>query len=686
MAETTTRADVDFLSLSAAQERRLLQQMEENRDEALLARADFPVRHAERYRRYLADHTLRPNGPWPEAPRLFLPTTRSILERLHEEIWQALFGNMLQIRANPFGDEDIKGAEAASRFVRWTLEHTLPWQMIASDLIFDALLDSAGVAKVSTWEPPWPAPSGDARRFLRRQVMVDTCDLGMLLVAPDAEGLQYPQCRYVHQEFFLREDDVLRLGRKGFDVPDYDQLGDSQQMTERKQVEMEREGERVVEFHPASVLFVESYERFVLEEDLGEEDIIVSWFPDAQMQGTSHSTASNVGRIAGVRRLIDVFPQDDRPRRPFFPITFWGQPRQWRGLNIPDRLMAMQDIINRLHEQLIGYGEVSMLPFVFVNAFLTGEVPDLRTVRPGSTVVIDDTSSQGVQFAPTRSLNRHFAEQISMMQAHVERDARVTDFNLGRQGQGANTPRTASATMALLGEQRKAYGSHVRKAALQFGDLITFHFRLWQEILPDETYVGMHPNIPTFTSQSALLEGSLWDRLFAPKPMTDTGRPLPEQQTAIPISREAISGFYDIRLDVNPEEQFDRQALLSLYQLTAPAVQEYPLGSRTMLKRLWSALDQKGFDDIYPEELALLQTQQRMMAIQVQIATFETQLRQIEQSAAQAQLQEAQQAPGGTGSLGSSGGSIDPGLARVLQGMLGGGQPTNGPQVSGVGS
>lgn len=55
----------EFLKLSGSQEQRLTAQVEKHRDEALLARADFPIRHSERYRRFLADPTLRPPGPWP---------------------------------------------------------------------------------------------------------------------------------------------------------------------------------------------------------------------------------------------------------------------------------------------------------------------------------------------------------------------------------------------------------------------------------------------------------------------------------------------------------------------------------------------------------------------------------------------------------------------------------------------
>lgn len=631
----------EFIRLSANQEQRLVKQVQRHRDEAMQARGDFPLRHAERYRRYLADPTLRPPGSWQDSAQLFIPTTRSVLERLQDEVWQALFATTLQVRAVPFGDEDIQGAAMTTRFLRWTLEKTLNWGKITSSLIFDALLDSVGVAKVAAWEPPWKPPSKRDERFLRRQVQIYPLDLGTLLVAPDAEGLQYPECRFIAHEFFLTPDDLLRMERRGFDVPDYDELGDSQQMTERKAIELEREGQRVVAFQPDSIAFVESYERFTLDDDEGDEDLIVSWFPDAMTQGTSDNSPSNHGRIAGVRRLAEVFPQDDRPRRPFFQVSFWEQPRQWRGLNVPDRLESMQDLINRLHEQLVNYGEVSMLPFVFVNTFLTGEIPDLRTVRPGTTVPIDDIS--GVQFAPTRSLNRHFAEQIQLMQANVERDSHVTDFSLGRQGQATNAPRTASATMALLGESRKSFGKMVRDAAAQFSALLSFHFRLWQEILPDDTYAQIQPMAgggPPTAPQEA---STLWDRLFAGTPTTDVGRPLPDMRAAVPISREMISGFYDVTIDVNPEAQFDQQVIMGLFQLTAPALADYPMGMREMLKRVWATYNQPGFDNIYPEEVAMLQTQQRLTAVQVQLATFQAQLAQLDQAQAQQQLQELQQ-------------------------------------------
>jgi hypothetical protein len=659
-----TAQDNTFIRLSDHQFSQLTAQVIKHRNDALASRSDFPIRHSDRYRRFLADPTLRPPGPWPESSRLFIPTTRSVFERLHAEAWQTILGDPAQITVKPFGDEDGENAEMAGRFLHWTLESTVDWVGTTIDLLFDALLDSVGVAKIMGWTPPWDPPSKDARRFLKRTVRMDALDLGMLLVAPDAEDLQYPQGQYVAQEFFLSKDDLLRMEWRGFNVPQYDNLGHSQQLTDRKRLELEREGHRVVEFHPESIPFVESYERFILDDHGGEIDLIVSWFPDAMVDGSSHNVEENHGRIAGVRKLIDVFPQDDRPRRPFFPITFWPQPRQWRGMNVPDRLESMQDLINRIHEQLVNYGEVSMLPYVFANTFLTGELPDLRTVRPGSTVTVDDVG--GLQFAPTRSLNRHFAEIIQLGQAQVERDSNVTDFSLGRQAAGKNAPRTASGTAQLLAETRRSYSMLIRKATKQFENMLSFKFRLWQSILPDGAMVQIFD--PEDKRASEEEPKNLWDRLFSKEALSATGAPAGDRFVARRIRRQQISGMFDAKITVNPEASFDRQVLSSLFQVTAPVIQEdYPIGLRIMLKRLWSSMGQKGFDDVYPEEIANLQQRQRMLTLQTQLAVSQQELDAVIQQEAQNQLAEFESA---IQESSDNGGEISPDLINAIRQMM----------------
>ena len=148
----------ESVDLSTAQLDELRQQVEKHRDEALTSRLDWPSRHAERYKRYLADPALRPEGPWPDAPRLFVPMTRDVHEKLLSEIWSVLFGNPDNIKLSPFGEEDVDNATLASRFLRWSLRSLVDqqwWDQESYMTLFDALLDSAAVAKVVAWKPPW---------------------------------------------------------------------------------------------------------------------------------------------------------------------------------------------------------------------------------------------------------------------------------------------------------------------------------------------------------------------------------------------------------------------------------------------------------------------------------------------------------------------------------------------------
>lgn len=615
--------------LSTAALTDLRTQLIRNREEALSSRSAWPGHHAERYRRFLADPALRPPGPWPDAARLFISVTRYTLEKLHSDLWQTLFNLPQNIRLVPFGEEDVAKAQVATRFLHWTLRRVIDFQSVSSDLLFDALLDSAGIAKVVAYSPPWSLPA-TAERFFERIVRIDALDQGTLLIPPDATGLQYPEARYIGQEFHFRADDLIRLRRQGYDIPSHDHFRHAesdQTPTERQRVELERDGHSLYPYHPDTYLCVESYERFPLTAHGPETDLIISWFPSAQAQDGTHSAQ---GHIARIRRLTDVYPQDDRPRRPFFPVTIWPQPRQWRGMNVPDRIESMQDLVNRLHEQVVNYGEVSMLPYVFANTFLTGDLPDLRQVRPGSVVPIDDVN--GVEFAPSRSLNRHFMEQIQLALGNVEKDTSVTDFSLGRQSDRPNAPRTATATLSLLQEGRKTFSMLSKHAANQFAHLLTFYQRLWQEVMPNRFRA---PTLPISQMENPESQDIL-QRLFGGHTETRT--------IAETLTREQLSGLFDAEVEINPEAPYERQTLTYLAQLILPSTANYARGQRELLRRVWEGFDQKGFEQIWPRELADTQTNVQLLTLQIQTEQLRMQLQQMQaaQMQVQAQMQAAQ--------------------------------------------
>ena len=479
--------DTKSVKLSASQEHKLLRQIRKNYDSGLNSRGNFPTRHAERYQRYLADVTTRPPGPWPDAAKLFIPHIRDVMEANHASIYQTLWGNPDHLKLKPFGEEDVPKTELATRFLHWTLSGVVPFLTARQGLpaitytsLFDALLDGASVLKIYPTTPPYTPPTKDAKRYLGKYIQIDHVDLGQFIVPTDAEGLQYPQSRYVAQELWRTWDDLQRMKARGYEVPDQEdqfEKGRTREWTDRRRQEAERNEQTLDMGEGFWTLAIESYERFRLEDKGGlEEDVIVTWLPDAEESKS----------LMRVVRLADVFPVLDRPYRPFFNITLWPQPRQWMGLNVPDRLKSLQNVLNRLHEQCINYGELSMLPFYFYNAYMTGDLPDLRTVRPGQGVPVMDPA--GIQFSPSRSMNRHFVELIQLFQAAVERDTHTNDFSMGRQADRPNTPRTLGATALIMQAGKQAFTPIIKHLGGQYGDALNFFFALWQAFMPNPTW------------------------------------------------------------------------------------------------------------------------------------------------------------------------------------------------------
>ena len=607
-------------------------QIENHRLEWVGSLGDWPDRHDERFRRFNADPSLRPPGPWPDAPNFFIPRTRDVLEKLLSEIWTALFSQDENIKLVPFGEDDVEGAQLASRFEQWALRTTPDlqwWNETAKDIIFDGLLDSAAVAKVTAWSPPWETPKG----FFDKIARIDPLDLNTFIVPPDATGLQYPEARYVGQVFFLTRDDLLRMKKQGYVVPDVDSVSYSDQMpTERERSEIEREGITLQPFKRNTVRFIEMYERFTVDStDKFEEDIIVSYFPDAQTTGEKTRTSA----ISRVRRLstindgkIGVFPRSDRPRRPFFELSFWKMPRQWRGMNVPDRIDSMQDLINKLHEQMVNHGDVSMLPYIFADIFTTGDLPDLRQVRPGSTIPVESTS--GIQFAPTRSMNRHYAEQISLANANIERGESVTDATLGRQGQG-NTPRTATASLAFLSQSQKAFGILARQGAIKFVRMLRFHFQLWQSIIPNSFIAPLTPasEVKSVKHRDILL------RLFDGE--------LEGKFIGRETTKRELSGVYNVQLTIRPDAAIDRQVNLAMAQIVIPAIPGYILGQREMIRRVYESHELKGFEQVWPEHIARTDTAIHIITKRIQLFELQQQLEAVSQQQEQATDQQAQQ-------------------------------------------
>src|SRR5262249_31679169 len=122
---------------------RLIAQLRRHYADGVSGRGDWPTRHDDHYRRFLADWTLRPQGPWPGAPRLFTSHTRRTMEKIHGDLWKACFPGFEAINLDPVSDDALEKYPKATQVERWTLRYGINdsdqggWMHIGKMALFD---------------------------------------------------------------------------------------------------------------------------------------------------------------------------------------------------------------------------------------------------------------------------------------------------------------------------------------------------------------------------------------------------------------------------------------------------------------------------------------------------------------------------------------------------------------------
>jgi len=647
-------SDAPVVRLSPDQQQRLLRQLHAHYLEATTGRDESQQRRETRYRRYLSDPDLRAGmQPWDDAPQLFLSMTRKTLEGLLDK-FMGIFGRMETVEVKGFGEEDVAKSERKTKFFRWALKTLNEWRVQVKMVLQDAELDSLGVLKVYNFRQPFDAPFEEAKA-LQVFVQVEAVDIGTLLIPPDAEGLQWPGAKYMGHHLWITPDDFPSMKDRGFALPDeddIDRMGGHKNLLddERKLIEFEREGwfpETTDDEHDPEFEMVESYELFDIDDDGRREMVVVHWFPHWRTSGAANS--DKLGHLSRIMELGDVLPQRafPRPMWPFFPVRLWRQPRQLRGLNVPDRLESAQDLLNRLAEQMVHQGTIDILPYVFANVALTGDLPNLGKIKPGDIVPIDQIGGN-VFFHTPNSSNRHYIEQMQVAKQMGEEDIPVTAFTQGRNPDQPNTPKTLGGLSLMIQQNNESFNELIKEIAEQFTPALKFAFALWQHRLP--------PNLKIPLPDTEGIEGKLFDTKN-------------EVLSETPVSQEELSGLFDIRLKVNPNETLDQQKKLTLAEkLDALLVDTWPAGRRELWRDVWESLGLQEFDKFYPEEVALVETQIKILQAQLQIAAMEAKLSQI------GQAQEPPQLPPGRGEANPSPFVAPQGSMQPVDG----GQPVGG--------
>lgn len=637
------------LRLSPARREALLQQLKDHYDEAKAGMQEAAAKRAIRYKRYLADPALRSGmQPWEDAVKLFLPLTRSTIESLHDEFTETILGTLDNVQIKGIGEEDKTKAERAERFFRWALDEVNEIDDVLHDVVMDALLDSLGVLKVYPYRQPFDAWD-DEQELLQTIVQIDAVDIGTLGIPPDAKGLQYPFARYIwHQMWIYPELEWDSLKKRGFKLPGMDDLpaAPSRDPDERERLEYERGDIAPESYQEGALEMVEAYEYFDITGHNDWEFIVANWCPTLQVMNTD--TPDPTAPLVRTMRLKDAVPQRmfSRPMWPFFPVTLWRQPRQLRGLNIPDRLESQQDTLNRLVEQMIHHGQIDILPYYFYSAALTGDMPDLTQVKPGTGVPVDQLGAggNGVVFPPRRSVNRHYLEQMQFIRGSAEEDSKVTAFTQGRTSQQPNAPRTLGGLALLLQQGTKAFRKQSRHLSRQLNAAFKMAFGIWQMRFEGSIEVPM--------PQTEELQRRLYE-----------GQSIEGAVDLVRIDADSLSGRFDVRLKVNPDAALERQTKLTIAERLDPMMGNlWPRGQRLLWKDIWETLGLQGFDQIYPEYVADLYTMLKALDLQLKLKQLEQALQpQPPQDVA---MPETPATPGGAG-----GGGIMDMISPFVEGL-----------------
>lgn len=637
-----------ILRLTPDQESRLLQQLRRHYDEAIQARSELTTRREIRHRRFLADKSLRAGmQSWDEAQPFFTSLTRSTLETLKDELVQAI-GTSENISALGIGEEDVQNADRLTQFVRHVLTEVnpTPWEDLIDFGIHDALQDALGLYKIYPYKEPFPQPMSNGQ-LLETIIRWDRVDEGTMLLPPDHTGFQWPECAYIGQQLWTPLDEFPSMRERGFTLPDIGGIrgavGTGRQYTddERNLLEFTRQGMQpdiANATYDPRVEMVESYELFALEPGQPRVFLVIHWFPHLR----NTSTLVSSGQIARCMYLRDAMRQEafPRPMWPFCPLTLWALPGQARGMSLVDKLESAQDLENQLTEQMVENGQISILPFVFANLALSGDLPNLRRIKPGDVVPLDNMGA--VHFSPQNSNNRHYLEQMHVPRQWSEQDSGVTAFQQGRNPEQPNISRTLGGMALMLQQGQKGFKKQTYHVARQLRHALKLYVGLWQgHVRPSMRFVA--PDTAGLTA-----------RLFAGGPA--------EQLTQVEIGEAQWQLQFDVRLRVNPEAHLEQQKRLMLAEkldgIIAPV---WPLGRRELWKDLWETMGLQQFDKFYPEAVATVQTQLLALQAQLQLAQLESLLMQASMPALPGQ---------GAGQPGAEGGGQDVSpFAAMLQAL-----------------
>lgn len=580
------------ISLTSEQERAIVKRILEDFHRDLTDRQQW-MQNRERFYKKYRGVTDPKDFPWPGCSNLHLPVTMTAVETIHPRLVNALFAVRPYAAVRPREVRDVERARRVEQFLDYALEQEMDIFLKVDDWIHNMLIDGISVMKV-TWrherrkvidvehETDFDVvlgvdqveylPSLEEVEVEREEVVYDApcgevVDLEDLILPTGASDLQ--EADHVIHRLWLTMDHLRRRAAEGIyrnvevleaKPEGSDGRADPNGRLKKLKEELEGTGSSSAGLgKPDRREVLEAYCRYDVDGDGYEEECIFTVDRNAEV-------------LLRAELLDTVFAHGQRP---FIAMKFMPVPGRFYAIGVPELIEHLQDELNAIHNQRVDFGTLANTPFGWYRA-ASGFKPETHTIEPGKLFPVDSVGD--VQLATLPNATAWGEREEMALLGYLERLLGVSDFNVGRQIDRMNAPKTATATLALIQEGNVRLDLIVKRVQHAFKAFLSQTLQLYQQYVPPGKVI----------------------RVLGPH----------GHDTFMPITREDIRGRFDFALlgtSASANKLLERDTSVDLYMalrddpLLDPSVN--PEGAFELRRRLLRSYDLADLELIMPRSL-----------------------------------------------------------------------------------
>jgi hypothetical protein len=542
-------------------------------------------RFAEYYRRYRAVADVPAMGE-EAASNVPVPLIRwNLLVKLSKEI-DSILGDEAEIVATPIGPSDYKRDLKIGLYMTWRVFSSMRLTGPFIEFILRKLIFGRAVAY-----SPWKR---DVYEVKNKEV-VDYEGPGFTPLWPDDLIVPAEEVRTIHDFSYV----IRRYRTTPDELLEGEENGRYQGIT--------KNWARIVSFAQRGMRRNAGEEQVKVEQDMaegvgyenpqssGEWLTVLEWYgrwrplkkgkQDAgewDFSGREMRTKEYVVRylwdlhmVIGVQSLEDLYPTM-RHRRPFVEAAMIRDGSYWSP-GMAEMLIDLEDEVRANHNQATEGAALAMSPPMAYRP-ASGLTPEMIRIEPGLAIPMDNPGTDMQQIKIGTNLETATWKEQTI-QGYAERLTGLSEFQLGRQSDRPNAPRTATQTVKLLeeGNVRISLDSKVLREDMS---AVLSHFWDLEYLFSDE-------------------------QTFFRVTEEDANGAFETNNGAAVLTREDRDGRYDFKLEFASStwsKQTRKEEALALYQLDLqnPLFQGNPAALWETTNRAHKALSDESLEDVMP--------------------------------------------------------------------------------------